>query len=362
MSRRTCLFTLSPMARGCDRAVRCLGLPAWLQAEAARKTDERRKGAEQFVDAQSEWWREPTTVRRNGKDGGMSDPTQTPLAFHLDAAGVRTLEPVGGAGSDLPGTLVLPPGTYTVHGRAYDATAEGLYRFLHPMHDNQQRIVYEKDAYALMSAVCWLQSHGSRDNYKPHEDLRRIGMTGKLILTCGPFSNFVVALLTELGVPIRVVCVKTLLERNGYSDGHVLTEVRLDGRWVVFDPDPHVIYSHAGRRLSLLELVPHVQADTYDREQLAHTVPFAVTEFKDPCSGYDYGLWLETVAARDRGWRNTEFCRVVMIPVIPDEDAYWYTAYTRADHERAEVLWADAGLHYLPLSEFRTRFYPDDGC
>ena len=299
-------------------------------------------------------------MRLNGKDLRVSDPVQTPLAFHLDATGVRNLQPVTGTGEDLPDALVLPPGTYTVHGRTYDATAEGLYRFLHPMHDNQQRIVYGKDTHALMSAVCWLQSHGSRDNFKAQEDLLRIAMTGKLILTCGPFSNFAVALLTELGVPIRVVCVKTLLERNGYSDGHVLTEVRLDGRWVVFDPDPHVIYSHAGRRLSLLELVPHVQTDTYDREKLADTVPFAVTEFKDPSSGYDYGLWLETVAARDRGWRNTEFCRVVMIPVIPDEGTYWYTACTPADHERAEVLWADDGLRYLPTAEFRARFYSDE--
>ena len=65
---------------------------------------------------------------------------------------------------DLPDTLLIPSGAYRFHGRAYAIEQEGLYRFLAPMVENRQHIVFRREPWALLSDLCWLHSHGSRDD------------------------------------------------------------------------------------------------------------------------------------------------------------------------------------------------------
>lgn len=270
-----------------------------------------------------------------------ADPVPVPAV----AAGARP--------KPLPDELIVPPGVYSAHGKIHACHEEGLYRFFNPGVGNIQRVVYQADACALMSGLCWLHTHGGRDDFKTDDELCRLAMTGKLVMTCGPFSNFMTRLLAGRGVRIRVVEVKTLLDRNGYNDGHVLTEVNLDGRWIVFDPDPHLFYRYNGRRLNLPDLVRQVRAGDYEREPLARAIPFAMTDFKDPESGYDYALWYETASALG----DSAFRRVMMIPIIPDGGARYYTTRTGADQARAEALWSDSNMRHLPPDEFQTRFY-----
>ena len=277
------------------------------------------------------------------------------LVYHLCGVKVTQMSPAGGGGSaePLPQKLIIPAGVYSYRGEKYNLEKEGLYRLMCPPEDNQQRIVYSRDVFALMSAVGWLHCHGSRDDYKSFDEVIALSLTNKLVLTCGPYTKIITTLLTQLRIPIRTVAVKTLEERNGYSDGHVLSEILLDGRWVVFDVDPHLLYTFGGKRLSLLDLNPHVQAGDFVREPLTDTVPFAITDFKSK-EGYDYGLWYETIIAM----KDTEtFRHVMMIPIIPADVQYFYTTYTEAEHQRAETLWP--GMHYLPIADFRARFYPE---
>ena len=280
------------------------------------------------------------------------------FVYHFAGAEVLPVPSVAadaGRAEALPETLVIPPGTYSFRGESYRLDKEGLYRLLCPPEENHQRIVYRSDVLALMSGVGWLHCHGSRDDFKDFDEVIALARTDKLVLTCGPYTKIVTTLFGELGVPIRTVCVRTLLELNGYNDGHVLSEIRLDGRWVVFDIDPHRLYRFGGRRLSLLELIPHVQAHDCETEPLAGGVPFAITNFINRDGTYDYGLWYETIGAEAGGRQGESFRRVMMIPIIPDEGAYYYTTYTDAQRERAETLWPD--LRYLPLDAFRARFY-----
>lgn len=284
----------------------------------------------------------------------MAQATQRPsLVYHLCGVKVAQMSPASGLGAaeTLPQKLIIPPGVYSYRGENYNLEKEGLYRLMCPPEDNQQRIVYSHDVFALMSAVGWLHCHGSRDDYKSFDEVIALALTYKLVLTCGPYTKIITTLLTQLRIPIRTVAVKTLEERNGYSDGHVLSEIYLDGRWIAFDVDGHVLYSFGGKRLSLLELNPHVQARDFVREPLTDTVPFAITDFKSK-EGYDYGLWYETIIAMKD---NETFRHVMMIPVIPADGQYFYTTYTEAEHQRAEMLWP--GMHYLPIADFRARFY-----
>src|SRR5438552_12716517 len=97
-----------------------------------------------------------------------------PLAFHLCGLDSYAIQAVNGPGKRLPSKLVLPPGRYTVHGRTYAVKREGLYRFLNPTVENQQRIIYKQDPIALLSSVCWLTSHGWRDEGKSPGQLQAI--------------------------------------------------------------------------------------------------------------------------------------------------------------------------------------------
>ena len=84
---------------------------------------------------------------------------------------------------------MIPPGVYQVHGRSYQLAKEGLYRFMYPPVDNQQRVVYRSDTWAFASAVSWLASHANRDNEKSIPDKIGIALREKLIVTCGRISG-----------------------------------------------------------------------------------------------------------------------------------------------------------------------------
>lgn len=273
--------------------------------------------------------------------------------FCLHGVNVRKVDAAHGdtVAAPLPANLVVPPGVYRYRGDNYNLERPGLYRLLCPMEDNQQRIVWRGDVYALMSAFCWLHCHGNRDDDKSFSEVMKLALTSKLVLTCGPFSKIAVALFTQLGLPIRQVRASTLEELNEYNNAHMLTEILLDGDWIVFDVDRHCLYRSAGKRLSLVDLIPCIRSGDYECEPLAGAVPFAVTEFKSKQNGYDFGLWYETRLTLGDDWLR----RVMMIPKLSDEGGTFYTVYSEKDRTRSQELYPN--INYLTPAEFRARFY-----
>ena len=280
------------------------------------------------------------------------------LVFHLlRKKGREILPEKENAGKELPQTLVIPPGLYRFYGHAYALKKEGLYRFMFPSREDQQRIVYRKDIEALVSALCWINTHGVRDDQKSFDQLLQEALTGKLILTCGPLHNFACQFMKRLGIRCRIVSPKTLEKLNNYNDGHVQMEIDLDGRWILFDLSQRALFRFRGKRLSMLELVYHVrQKNAYQKEILAQSVPIAIPNVQN---GYDYGFWAETVSS------NPEMAikilhRVLMIPVIPDSEAgvIYFTAWSEAERKRARENFP--GMRYLSSVKFCRRFYPGE--
>lgn len=282
-----------------------------------------------------------------------SEPKNLPVAFHLCGMNATELPPSSGRAANLPSSLVIPPGRYRVHGKTYLLDPQGLYRFMLPGRDNQQRIVYRDDVPSLLSAVAWLSSHGARDNGKSHGELCRLAMTEKLIVTCGDVSQFALDLFTGLGVPARRVGGKTLRELNTYNNGHQLLEVWLDGRWALVDLDTKRMFVRRGRRLSLLEFRNVVPAGQFDFERISAAAPLAVGLFT--VHGFDYGLWMEAAFSNDdalRAW----YQRVMMVPIQHDENS-WCTFSSPDERRRFERLYPDHGYRFLTPDEFRRRFY-----
>jgi hypothetical protein len=277
-----------------------------------------------------------------------------PCAFHLFNRSVTRVAPSAGKAANLPRRLVIPPGRYRVHGKVYDLKVEGLYRLIDPMRDNQQRIVYRKNPLALISALCWLQTHGNRDDKKEYNELAKQALTSKLIRTCGPACAFAKEVLRRQGIRARTVGVKTLKELNGYDDGHVLLEVLLGRKWILIDMDLNAVFVRKGKRLSLLELLPWIQRGGYQIERISGSIGLAIGAFHD--GGYDYCLWAESVFHSEEGLRNW-YRRIMMFPTISDETCWFFTTRSSSDCRRAKHLYPQICVNYLPWADFQERFY-----
>jgi hypothetical protein len=278
-------------------------------------------------------------------------------AFFLRGEEVSRIAPSGVKAPALPDALVVAPGEYEVFGESYRMQEEGLYRFLHPMNENRQCIVFREDVWALMSAVSWLASHGYRDNQKSYAEKLEIARAGKLVVTCGDFAVFVTKLFASLNLRARVVGMTTLIRRNGYNDGHVLNEVFFNGRWIVYDADQGQLYRAGNRRLNLLELIESTRNGGYTNEPLTASVPVAVGHFAR--NGYAYDLWMETCLSTPALYREI-MLRLMGVPIVMEDDIHYFTAFNDADRCRVGELYPDQNLHFLPLREFRSRYYGDD--
>ena len=280
-------------------------------------------------------------------------PQNKPVAFHLRGMDVTEVRSSAGRAANLPSTLVISPGRYRVHGRTYHLDHEGLYRFIIPGQDNQQRIVYQGDVFSLLSAICWICSHGARDNARTHAELCRMAMTEKIIVTCGNLSQFALDLLAGLGVPLRRVAGTTLQELNGYNNGHQLLEVWLDGRWTLVDLDTKRFFVRRGKRLNLMEFCHAVITGDYRFELISAAIPLAVGLFT--VQGFDYGLWMEGAFTGDSALRAW-YRRVMMVPIQIDQGS-WFTSDSPATLSRIKKLYPNRGLQFLLPEEFRRRFY-----
>jgi len=287
-----------------------------------------------------------------------------PYAYHLRMMNVNPIAPADVPAVDLPDTLIIPPGNYRVQGQTYALTEEGLYRFLCPLplKDNQQRIVYAGDPVTLISSVCWLNTHGGRHDAVPNEALMEIAKMEKLIITCGKASLFCVYVLSQYGIPARMVQASTREEPNSYDMGHALMEAQVDGKWALFDIDAHVALRHNGKRLSLIEALEWIEKDDYDLEGLSHAVCTAIGSFSE--DGYDYSLYMETNFSSEvllRRW----YRRVMQFPLMPNSDGgccYPQSFAARLGSTALIALWQQRGINpimALPDDEFARLFYSE---
>ena len=82
----------------------------------------------------------------------------------------------------LPSSLVIAPGRYAFRGKTYDLQKQGLYRFIYPNKENQQRIVYDTNGgnvEALLSGLAWCVSHGNSDDSKSSRGVDAKGHDGR---------------------------------------------------------------------------------------------------------------------------------------------------------------------------------------
>lgn len=127
-------------------------------------------------------------------------------------------------------------------------------------------------------------------------------------------DNFSAELLNGLGVETRTVNTRAP-NRNGFDDGHVLVEIKIDGRWVLIDMDQHTTFWRRGKRLNLLDVADSVAKNDLRIGFRAASVPLAIGDFYDTGDNYDCAIWMETAIHSETTLRRW-YQRIMSVPMI----------------------------------------------
>lgn len=274
-----------------------------------------------------------------------------PIVFYNIETKVSELSTIESQGQKLPSELIIKPGIYEVYGKTYNLENEGLYRFLLPPKENQQRIVFNGNIDALISSISWIYSHGTEDNQLTFKKLKEKALKEKLVGTCGYISNFAKNLLTEQGIESRIVSGITSEDFNGYDDSHVMIEVKKDGIWQVYDLDNNSVFYKDGKPLNFYDFVKEVPNGNYEIKKLSSDIQVAVSGFKDTQTDYNYSFYGEERYNTEESLRQW-YKRVLSVSFIKDGNISYYFS---GDEEKVKSF--NPNTEKISEDEFIKKFY-----
>lgn len=177
---------------------------------------------------------------------------------------VKKLEKAKEKGKPLPQELVIEPGFYQFNFATYDLREEGLYRFKNGKSE-ENRIVYQKNPWAIVSAIAWLESPEAKTNSKiiKSDEVSREAMKHSLGLSCGRVTDITAALLSLESFKVRQVMGFNLdYDLKDGDNGHTILEAVLDGRWRLIDVDNNAVFTSQGQPLTFWEFFNLVKNDS----------------------------------------------------------------------------------------------------
>jgi hypothetical protein len=98
--------------------------------------------------------------------------------FSYDSVGSIAFVPITPTAQALPGQLITKPGIYKAGDQCAVLDRQGLYRFVQADLTVQHRIVYQDDLKSLLSAICWIHTHGFTDNKLDNAGRNKESMKG----------------------------------------------------------------------------------------------------------------------------------------------------------------------------------------
>ena len=144
----------------------------------------------------------------------------------------------------LPEQLIIAPGIYNIDDKTVNMEREGLYRFVYTDLHAKQFIVYKHQLNSLLSAICWIHTHGENDNKLTNEQRTQKAMSGKLYLTCSRIVDYTMHLLMQAGYRARIAEGVTQQAHNGHDDSHSMIEVydAASKKWILADMDNNRLF------------------------------------------------------------------------------------------------------------------------
>lgn len=296
--------------------------------------------------------------KKSANDGTASREQNKAIVYRLKDGDVSKINPVSASkGTIFPENIIIPPGTYFFLGNNYSLREEGLYRFVLPGEMNIQRIVYQNDLDGLLSSICWIVTHGNKDDKKSLLELSSKALQSKLFITCGTVSKWAQSLLRSIDIDSRVVGGITVEEWNDYDNGHLLLEIWRQkwNKWVVYDFDNNSFFLplDSDRPLSVIEWSKLIREDKYRIQPLASDTRLDVSGFIS-VDGYDYGFFSEGINADILSW----YARVMQVPFIYDENQRMFIFMDAEQKTRVESY--STSYRYMDKKIFMERYYKEE--
>jgi hypothetical protein len=247
----------------------------------------------------------------------------------------------------MPAGLVIAPGVYTLNGVNYNCVEEGLYRFWNPLGTTTQKIVYQSNIPALMSALAWICVNGKLDEALTVTQKTNQALTSKLRMLCGKTVEWAKAICDSLSIQCRTVNSLTAATPTNYYDGHVMLEVKVAGQWVLYDLPNDFCYNN----LPLKDALPLQPS----------TVAIALADdgySVEPSAAFDVTAWQE-MTMRTPAQKRAEIERVLQIPGVTDPDGktYFYMPSGLPDRT-AWITGLSANYFVLSQSAWLAKYYP----
>jgi hypothetical protein len=128
----------------------------------------------------------------------------------------------------------------------------------------------------VMSFVAQSVTHGERHQALSNGTIEGLIARGQTVaVTCGRISAYAAYELSKYGYENRDARAETAGPRNGYDDGHVMREVLVNGRWIVYDLDNNVQPLKDGQGISLATWSRLINAgESYELRQIADDQAF----------------------------------------------------------------------------------------
>ncbi len=226
----------------------------------------------------------------------------------------RGIVPTSVNGTPFPtnNSMFMVPGEYQWRGQNYDCTAPGRYLFEDANFQTEQRcVIIGGDALDACKALDWAHVHGAAHNSITGNALSITGRWQRLILGCGYLTDFIVWLLPQVGLEARRVDVATNEPPNGVDDGHIVTEVKFDGRWVLVDVTTGYYFTDAnGDILSVVDFIEAIKGDFPTMNRLSG----AYKTNAELAHGVDYSFYRDirlTTQDELQAWYRRLYQRIV---------------------------------------------------
>ena len=251
---------------------------------------------------------------------------------------------------DMDNSLILPPRIYKWGGKLYNLTNEGCYYLVDFKKEiSRYVIIYKKDVLSLMSSISWLVTHGNKDEFKSFSEKIKKLKTKKLSLTCGPVSTFASKLLNKYHIENRIINFLTIDQWNTYDNGHVLIEVKINHRYVLFDLDNNLYFGLRGKKLKAKDFLDKIDFNLLKFRKLSKDSYVDTNGFY--YNKINYIGFADYINNHIRKW----YQRVMQVPIIIKNGIY----YVGLNNKK----YKDNILKYIPNAiilnkdEFFKKFY-----
>lgn len=152
-------------------------------------------------------------------------------------------------------------------------------------------------------------------------------LRAELFLGCGDVAKRTIYAMSLIGVETRLVAIHTKEPYDGISDSHTITEIKINGEWILYDAFLGTTIVKDGELLNVVEAIEAIKSN--NAEFVSDFVPI---DYQDTLEGW----WIR---------------RVYQAPLIYD-GIFFYTPDLETSKNNQNYY------KYIPMDEFMEKFYP----